>query len=473
VLIFIDTLRADRLGCYGYPKGTSPNIDKLAGESTVFEKNFTPATYTLPSFMSIITSLYPNSHGVLMVCKDKLSPRVTTLAQVFKAYGYKTAWFGPMDDPHLDPAVGFGRGFDDIEDAGDQNFLEQQRSNILDWLDKNRGRKFFLNFHTYKVHSPYMPSLKYKSKFTRIKEMKGVVEDIDEFSTGCVRKLFKDKELAVKLMGEDLFDEFVAAGLLSGTNQQIEDFFALRNERLKLPELRNYVYWTEIDYKDKATNAYVQALYDAEILEYDQEVIGPVIAKLKELNLYNKTMIIVCADHGEEFYEHGGYGHGSTFYDEVTYVPLIIRVPWLKQGRKIKEFTQTVDIMPTILDLLDIPIPHQAQGKSLAGFIRGRHPLPPHECVFGSLPDISYLRSEKWLFVSGNDEPDYRKLYNLVSDPQEQDNIYFKDRETASYLESQLGAWKESLPYYQDQEYSFYPGIDKATQERIRKTGYW
>ena len=101
VLVFIDTLRADHLSCYGYFRKTSPNIDQLAKGSFVFEQNFTPVTYTLPSFMSIITSLYPNSHAVLDVYKDKLSSRVKTLAQILQTYGYRTAWFAYLHDPQL------------------------------------------------------------------------------------------------------------------------------------------------------------------------------------------------------------------------------------------------------------------------------------------------------------------------------------------------------------------------------------
>ncbi len=164
VLIFIDTLRADHLSCYGYFRKTSPNIDQLAKKSVVFEQNFSTVSFTNASFMSIITSLYPKSHGVLYIYKDKLSPRVKTLAEILQMYGYKTAWFGPLNDPHLDPKVGFGRGFDDVFDTfpGFPKQLDKLRTNLCDWLQRNKDRKFFLNFHTYKVHAPYLPSLKYK-----------------------------------------------------------------------------------------------------------------------------------------------------------------------------------------------------------------------------------------------------------------------------------------------------------------------
>ncbi len=473
VLVFIDTLRADHLNCYGYPRKTSPNIDRLAKESIVFEQNFTPVTYTLPSFMSIITSIYPNSHGVLAILKDKLSPRVTTLAQILKAYGYKTAWFGPQGDPHLNPKVGFGRGFDEIAKFRDAFRLDEHRKKLCDWLDANKDQRFFLNFHTYKVHAPYLPSPQYKAKFTKIESMEGVMKDRDEWDYGFVKQIMKNKKSAVECLGEDFFNQFITAGLLNGNRQQVEKFFDSRNKQDKLFSLRDSAYFAGINFKDKLVNAYVQTLYDAGILEYDEEVIGPVIRKLKALNIYDKTIIIICADHGEEFYEHGGFSHGTTLYDELTHVPLIIRVPWIKQAKRVKELIQTVDILPTILELLEIPIPHQAQGKSLAGLINNKKSSPLHEYVFGQMKDKSSIRSKEWLLILHDDYPDQQELYDLRSDPSQQNNLYLKNKDVVLKLESRLKEWEVSLPSYKDQEYSFAPEIDQATQERIRKTGYW
>jgi len=483
VLIFIDTLRADHLSCYGYHRKTSPNIDKLAKESFVFEQNFTPVTYTLPSFMSIITSLYPNSHGVLDICKDKLSPRVITLAQILKAYGYKTAWFGP-DNPCLSAEVGFGLGVDDFSNAGDSQNLLESRKNIFSWLDKNKDKKFFLNFHTYKVHIPHFPSGKYKQRFTRIKNMDGVMEDKEEFQWRFIKQIIKkellqNKKLTNEIIGEDFLNQLILAGMLNWDRDQIVDFFfnSGSKERMeKFSALQTYAYWYRINFTDPAVNLYFQSLYDADILEYDEEVIGPVISRLKALNLYDKTIIIIFADHGEEFYEHKRYGHGGDLYDETTHVPLIIRVPWIKEDRRIKELTQTVDIMPTLLDLLEIPIPHQAQGKSLIDLMNNKKSLPLHEYVFGNTHGISSIRSKEWLLVLNQDgrprlKP--KELYSLRSDPKEQKNVYYQNQDVALKLESELKKWEASLPSYKDQEYSFPPEIDEATRERIRKTGYW
>lgn len=474
VLVFIDTLRADHLNCYGYQRKTSPNIDRLARESIVFERNFTPVTYTLPSFMSIITSVYPNSHSVLDICKDKLSSRVITLAQILRSYSYKTAWFGPLVDLQLKPDVGFGRGFDELEDIpGGNKELAGVRKRLCGWLDANKDRRFFLNFHTYTVHAPYLPSPEYKARFTKIKNPGRVIEDISEFKYGFVDLVMKNKRFGVDLMGEDLFNQFAAAKLSSSDVPQVEDFFISTKKREKLSAIRDRAYWAGMDLKDKEVNAYVQTLYDADILEYDEEIVGPLIEKLKALSLYDKTIIIICSDHGEEFFEHGSSGHGITLYDEVTSVPLVIRVPWIKEALRVKEFAQTVDILPTLLDLLEIPVPRQAQGKSFADFINKKNSLPLHEYVFGRMLNMHSVRSQEWLFVSHDDPPYQKELYDLRSDPKQQNNVYFANKDTALKLESRIQEWEGHLPSYKDQEYSFSPEIDKATQERIRKTGYW
>lgn len=240
-----------------------------------------------------------------------------------------------------------------------------------------------------------------------------------------------------------------------------------------MDNIREYGYWRGIDMADPLVNKYIQALYDADILEFDTEVIGPVIDKLKAMNLYDKTIIIICSDHGEEFYEHGHVNHGRTLYDEVTHVPLIIHVPWIKNGKRIKELTQTVDIMPTIFDLLGIPVPHEAQGKSLASLISGRKSSSLRDYVFGRLSTtkISSIRSREWLFILHDNGR--RELYHIRSDPREQKDVYSKNQGNALKLESELKKWEDSLVSYKDQEYSFSPEIDDEIQERIKKTGYW
>lgn len=490
VMIFVDTLRADHLGCYGYAKKNSPNIDKIARESFIFKNNFAPASYTLPSFMSIITSLYPKSHGVLHIMKDKLSLRINTLAEILKIYKYKTAWFAPIGDPHLAPSVGFGRGFEHIGEFFNMD-LPQAKESILHWVESHKNEKFFLNFHIYKPHAPYWPDLKYQKKFTA-KAKKEIIMSEDELEKATFETM-RDGILQKKgdiwwIMGEDLALELILKGLLREEfsyerTSEIKNLLENKNQSYKWDCLRHYVYISRLNFKDSGIKEYVESLYDALILELDTEVIAPLLKKLNDLGLYDKTILIICSDHGEEFGEHGGGAHGGTLYDEVIRVPLIIRVPWIKQGKQIQELTQTVDILPTLLDLLGIPVPYHAQGKSLLNVMRGEHALDVRKYVFSHHIYMSCIRSKEWkliLYQKGKDEISYleghkqmKELFHLPSDPGEQKNIYFQRRDVALRLESELKAWEDSLVSYREQEYPFLPHIDEAAQERIKRTGYW
>jgi arylsulfatase A-like enzyme len=472
VMIWIDTLRADHLNCYGYNRKTSPNLDKLALESIVFENNFTSHTVTLPSFMSIITSLYPASHGVLHIAKDKLSPQVKTLAQILKLYDYKGIWLGPRGDPQLDPEIGFGRGFDTVG-IFPYN-LTKAKKVLFKLIEKHKTEKFFLNFHTYKVHAPYMPSRKYKEKFTKEKREE-IIENfkelekttVDAFKDGVHRK----NEIVWKELGENLSNELRSENLFTenyiSSRKNIVSFLKKKNKKYLWDRIKMQIYKSRINTNDNEIMNHLKALYDGEILEFDTEIIGPVIRKLKESNLYKKTIIIICSDHGEEFGEHGRLGHGETLYEEVIYVPLIIKVPWIKRGQRIRELTQTVDITPTILDLVDIPIPSPSQGKSLLPLINRENNQAFREYVFGHLPNEKLsIRSKDWKYILNQDGS--KELYHLESDPEEERNTLI----FASKLQLMLLKWEVSLPSYKV-ESSFLPHIDKKTQERIKKKGYW
>ena len=480
IMIWIDTLRADHLGCYGYHKNTSPNIDDLAKQSTIFKNNFASNTVTITSFMSIISSLYPDSHGVYYVAKDKLSPKITPLAEILHLYGYATTWFGPEGCPHLDPAIGFGRGFDSVG-IFSENLSEGLKS-VFEALHKNKSRKFFINFHTYKVHDPYMPSEQYRKVFVNQRRPEAI-ETPGLLSKAVYEKikneLPKKNSFTRMVLGEALSSELITSGLLdSSYNQQrldtLREYLIRKNQVYKLDELSCEAYIDKIDYSDKELMAHFSALYDAEILEFDTEVIGPLLKKLKELDLYDNSIIIICADHGDEFGEHGKMGHGQTLYDEVTHVPLIIKIPGIQGGRKVKELSETVDIMPTLLDLLEIPIPYYAQGKSLLPYIVQQDTKPLHQFVFGQLEGADdgafMIRSKEWkLLLHYNNR---KELFHIRTDPAEKRNLYLLRSDVARRLERELQAWRSSLPSYKVGS-QFLPNIDKAAQERIKKTGYW
>ncbi len=465
VLIIVSVLRPDHLGCYGYQKQTSPAIDDIAKDSCIFENAFSQAGYTIASTMSILTSLYPVSHGVFLVYKDKLSPRVQTMAEIFSLYGYKTAWFSVLKEQHLDIDAGFGRGFQDKVELG---ILFNGRDELLSWLKKNKDNKFFLAVDARRVHNYYW-FLNNSSQVN--KKTYATVEEVDETFYHKMVRLAKSKKPPLddpKIFSEhrELFNGRYIKDKVDKIKQLVDV-----EKREQLEEIRNglYVSWVRRA-ASKDPKAWIAA-YDACIQAMDKELIKPIEDELKALGLYDKTMLVITADHGEAFGEHGLYGHGFALFDEFNHVPLIIKMPYAKEGKRIKELAQSIDIMPTILEMAGIEVPHQAQGKSLVSLMNGANTSPLNEYIFAEIPQGKSIHSKEWkLLVNSNGEKD---LFHIRLDQQERHNVYSTNKPIAKKLEAELKKWESSLVSYKDKEYPFATGIDKAGQERIRKTGYW
>ena len=489
ILVTINVLRPDHLSCYGYHRKTSPAIDKLAKESFVFKNTFSQAGYTLPNMMSIITSLYPESHGVLDVYKDKLSSHIYTIAEILKIYEYKTAWFSVLDEPHLAIDAGFGRGFDYMDEL-DRRFNGKEQ--MLSWIRQNRNEKFFVAMNVRSIHSPYFPLSKYKHAFKSGEKGK-IIEDHEEFYRTIYFKILEsintpgslmydlfDKETVVLIRNEELDSrdqDGVKERFWEMKVDKIERFIP-KEKLYKLNRTKVLAYNSQVDISNKKNLEYLISLYDACILGVDQELIKPIISTLRELKIYDNTILIITADHGESLGEHNILGHGFHFDDEVIHAPLIIKIPYSRGRREIKELAQSIDIMPTILDLLGIPIPYYAQGKSLLALMQNKKSIPVHEYIYGQNRKLAYLRSLKWKLIvdrSGihQDRCDHDRFYNLKEDPKELHDLHFTKPEAYRKLKRKIKEHVESLPVYIDKKYSFPEYIDKATQERIKKTGYW
>lgn len=328
VLISLDTLRADHLGCYGYARNTSPNIDRLADRSMVFLNAYTAAPATAESHMSMFTSLYPSVHKVRTTVRDKevhvLDESIITLPRILKNHGYTTVGF--HGGGHVDERYGFGRGFD--------TYLTRRQEQAEGWLQRHASdNKFFLFYHTYHVHDPYMPGPPYDTMFDP--DYKG--------------KMISDRH-----------------ALSSGNGKQ-----GTVGQR----------YWKLVDKTDPADIAHLSALYDGLIAELDNEL-GKLLAAIDQYA--PETIIIVLSDHGEAFGEHGDFLHGR-HHREILQVPLIIRLPGAEHGVRVETAFSLVDLAPTILDMLSIPLMEQFQGKALMDLVRG----PAPKFVFAEFPITS------------------------------------------------------------------------------------
>jgi arylsulfatase A-like enzyme len=491
ILIAINVLRADHLGSYGYHRKTSPTIDRLAEESFVFKNAFAQAGYTLPNMMSIITSLYPESHRVLDAFKDELSSRVYTMADIFKIYGYKTAWFSMLHVGHLDINAGFGRGYDYKRELDEKL---KGKELIFSWIEKNRDDPFFIALNTRSMHTPYFPLARYKDYFNK-GEKGDIIDNKREFSKAFYYKIIE----LINTPGSPMFNIFDRDALTyifnNHKNIKPETVYDKEYWENKIEEIADLIpqqflhrlgythiltYNSTVNINNKNSLEYLISLYDACLLGVDQELIKPILTKLKNLKIYERTILVITADHGELFGEHKILGHGikARFYEEVIHVPLIIKLPNFSDRKDIPELTQSIDIMPTILDILGMKFPASIQGKSLLYLMKNDKSGLVNEYVHGQDRFFAYLRSPKWKLIVDRRELKKEvsiqdKLFDIKDDPQELVNLRDLKPGVYKYLREKIKEQLGSLPIYLDKEYTFKPYIDKKTQEKIKETGYW
>jgi arylsulfatase A-like enzyme len=344
ILISIDTLRPDHLGCHGYGRETSPNLDRLAAEEAVlFESAYAQAPYTLPSHMSMFTSLYPEAHGSLkpVIYPEgkpgekvitKLPEAVVTLAEILQSKGYLTSAF--TDGGLVSAIYGFDQGFSEYRDErskGDApNGFRRFGSPMHAWLREHSRESFFLFIHTFDTHGPY------NAPDTFVEKLKTMPP------------------------GREL--------------PQIQ---------LKLLSFLHYHDYLELD-RYQSLQEVVDA-YDACIRFVDHEL-GRLFDLLEELDLWDDALIIVTSDHGESFLENGlTIGHSIFLTQEEVRIPLIIKFPHGRfAGRRITQIVETVDFMPTIIKCLDLPVPEFCQGQDLLGALE--HGRWPKDFAYGMSP---------------------------------------------------------------------------------------
>ncbi len=410
VLISLDTLRADHTSIYGYPKEITPHLAQLAREAAIFDNGYTPASHTLLAHASMMTALYPETHGVIER-SNTIASDDTLLAQVLHQAGYRTVAF--INGGYLDPKYGFDRGFDVYDFAHDikeGRSAEVTNQAIFEWLSEYEGRPFFLFAHYFDIHSdweylPYESAPTYKSKF--------VGPAPDGFRAG------DGKIFASRFLGK------------------------MNKEKLL--------------YTD-AERDYVKSLYDAGIA-YTDFHIGALIDKLREVNLLDRTIIIIVSDHGEEFQEHGNMLHTQVF-EEVVRIPFLISFPEMRgspqrscrtdgkswrtfKARRIETAAELVDLMPTIADCIGIPISSRIQGQSLMKLLEGDDQLNDRPVfVRNSSGSQMGIRKGKWKLIHAM-KSGRSFLYDLKDDPGERENLAKRYPERAEVLLRELESWRE------------------------------
>lgn len=395
VVIGIDTLRADHLGCYGYSRPTSPNIDRLASEGVRFQYAISSSPWTLPSFATVFTSLYPSQHGAGSL-QTRLRTVFPTLAMLLLKNGYSTA--GIANNATIGPEFGMDRGFEFYHLSPPVRECDAMRAteDALRWLDANKEKRFFLFVHYFDPHLPYKPPAPYDTLF----------------SAGYAGPV--GSEFDTKTTGTD--------------------------------DPHAYDYVREMSVEDRNQ---VVSLYDGEIA-YTDAAVGKLLEGLEERELRSNTLIVLLSDHGEEFLDHGALNHGHSLYDELLRVPLIYSWPGrLPAGEVVPEQVRLLDVAPTILDLLKMRPESHFEGVSLEPLLTGKgNPvgsetslLPPEVAYSGALmagsSERKSVRAYPWKLIyeiaTGN-----ISLYNLERDPGETRNVAAEEADVRQLLERAL-----------------------------------
>jgi len=323
LLISIDTLRADRLGCYGYDRGTSPHLDALAQESVLFEDVYAPSCKTAESHMSLFTSLPVSAHGVtnasvrLGVAPTALCKNRLTLGQMLRRSGY---WNTAVAcGGNLMPDMGFVRGFEGRFDSRLRDVSEIVDLTLAQ-IDAGlaQERPVFAFMHTYQVHGPYVPPPPYLERFAP--GYRGVVGE------------------RVRRFESLSFDE---------------QFRAMHEG-----------FWEGEESFGPEDTAYLSDLYDGEIAYTDAEL-GRLLDALRQRGVLDRMLVVVFSDHGEEFAEHGEYQHDQ-LYRESLHVPLLVRLPGGRLGgTRVEGLASLVDVLPTLVELLALEGQQAPGGRSL------------------------------------------------------------------------------------------------------------
>ncbi|MEE8312516.1 MAG: sulfatase [Candidatus Binatia bacterium] len=429
LLVIVDTLRADHTGPYGAKDVSTPALDALAADGVVFENTFAQSSWTRPSVATILTSLYASSHSV-MHKTDLLPEEVTTVAEAMQEAGYRTSGF--VTNINLSPSFNFEQGFETYRYLAPDFFFGATDS----------GSKLSLYSGMRLIRERFLSRNKYAYHY------------------------YQD--------GETVND----TSLPWLDDNAEEPFFTL------VHYMDPHDPYFEIPYNGKAV-ARVNTPHPAgdragelrelyvDNIEYVDGFLGGVFGRLKKLGLYDDMLIVVTADHGEEFYEHEGWWHGTTLYDEQVHVPLIVKLPNnARRGQRVRDLARLVDVMPTILTAAGVGLPTQVQGRDLFGTGGAPDAVYAEEDHEGNV--LESIRTADWKLVVANEgNPrglEMMELYYLGDDPGETRNLASSRTERVAELRGRMTAMADTAAANAVSGVSGDISSDDA--ERLKALGY-
>lgn len=403
LLISVDTLAANHLGCYGYHRDTSPHIDALAQQGVLCDRLFCPGIPTIPSYTTLYTGQHPMTHRIVAhPCDYELDREAPFLPWFFMQDDYNTC----AVDSLMRTALWFGRGYEFYIDPSVRHSLlhlmvtcAELNGRAIPWLRAHASEPFFLFIHYWDPHWPYLPPERYRKLFYEGNPTDPNNHSLDAFWEDPLGAAARDTWLRT------------ANGLITDAE-------------------------------------YVAALYDQEI-RYLDDGVGQLISVLDELGLADNTLVLVTGDHGESMTEHGIYFSHFGLYDCTIHVPLIARWPGhLPAGVRLPHLFHVSDIAPTVLEAAELPIPSAMDGQSFWRLLTGEENDGGHDRVISlesSWQSKWSLRTDRYKFILGRQrDPDGtfpRELYDLVADPLEEYNLITQQPSVAAAMEADLEGW--------------------------------
>lgn len=448
ILLLIDTMRRDHLKAWGYERNTAPTLTKLANEGVRFADNIAQASWTKVSVPSFLTSLYPSTHGIIDM-PDRLPASVTTISEVFRDAGYAT--WQTSSVPFSGRLSNLHQGVDVLHERTSIGELDHSASKtsrtyvdrLLEWAGDHNDVPFFAFIHAFDPHSPFEPYAPYDALW-------GTPEGVAEFERA--NELWRGR-----------IDDLPTQAQMDSTD--VDQELYVQHER---------------DW------------YDGSIRAADVEV-ARLLEGFEQLGIADETLFVLISDHGEEFLEHGHHFHGNNAYGEMMNVPLIMHWPGvLPAGTVVEQTTESVDMMPTVLELAGITPPEAAQGQSLLPLIVDPDGVSDFGAIrraafservvapaisFMGLPHDSYsIVLDGWKLIQNENQaedwPEF-ELYDHEKDPINLNDVAENHPDIVANLSAELQTFREwavSLRPPPDTE-----AIESLSDEeiaRLRSLGY-
>lgn len=433
--IVVDTLRADHLPSYGYSAGTTPHLDAFSKDAVRFENAYANASWTRPSFASLMTGRYASSHGV-MSKSASLPDAVDTVAELYARGGYTTG--GIVTNYNVAPFFNFQQGFDEYHYlAPDFLFGASDTAAKLSLLQVLRR----VDERARAAVGSSRPGAAYQDAEVLNREIFGWLDARQKGEAWFLFAAFMDPH--------DPYYEHPYNGVGYSRAAHVKP--------------------------DPSEADKLRKLYDGEITYWDEHF-GKLVAELKQRGLYDALTIVVTADHGEEFMEHGGFWHGTSLYDEQLHVPLFVKLPrGDRAGTHIAHWVESVDVMPTLLSLSKLAIPEGVQGIDL---FRGKQQTFAEESHEGNVLKSTRVSEagQAWKVISANaGNPrglKERELFRIDADPKEQVDLSEKERPTLARRESDLEAASKTARTGALKAREVDVSMDQAAQDRLKALGY-